>query len=484
MATQRATTKQVPLTMKPLTRTTSVFLLALALHVLLVLQTSLLVQAQLRGQDGSLSLLLATQATNSNSSSASFWQFAAAMLAVDHFNTRNGTIVKQVETRCEEIQFGSVQVVDASRSPTGGVLQSVLGSPSSPLRVPNAIVGPGTEEEEEEEETHVLAKGLQIPLVAPIGSHLLQQSPFVTSMSADPNSQMEFVVQYLQHTQRNNYIVILYANKESCIQKANRLKLLLMQQQQQGQGQDQFTHIQTFAYYYNPQQQSNPQSVLAQLQIPTVLEKVQNTGYPTIVLLSNDISNDANEIAVAATRLGLDPKRHFWIVTAEDVVTTRSFAFSSFWNGAAYLLPYDGSKDSSFWELQYQSSSQDGAFLARLNALFPNPNNNHNKYSNQQPFVPTTAPLQNLITTNSGFWYDAVMTIGLGACHALRSNHNITGTQHQDGIRAVEFVGASGTVQFEKGARVANTVSFLVANLVSSTTIDHNDEDDDNEPQR
>jgi len=76
----------------------------------------------------------------------------------------------------------------------------------------------------------------------------------------------------------------------------------------------------------------------------------------------------------------------------------------------------------------------------------------------------------------ASYIYDAVMTIGIGACQAvvdngLKNGSGITGAMHLDGIRSVDFMGASGRVAFRKnstapGSRIRETVPFCAVNLL------------------
>lgn len=74
-----------------------------------------------------------------------------------------------------------------------------------------------------------------------------------------------------------------------------------------------------------------------------------------------------------------------------------------------------------------------------------------------------------------GFMYDAVMSIGIGACLAKREqNGTISGSEHVEGIRSAKFGGATGPVQFgiegggsdAVGARNSSTISWVAVNFL------------------
>ena len=69
--------------------------------------------------------------------------------------------------------------------------------------------------------------------------------------------------------------------------------------------------------------------------------------------------------------------------------------------------------------------------------------------------------------------FDAVLSIGIGACEATKQNMNstaMTGMSHLEGIRAAEFHGASGMIKFgapgSPGTRAVDTVPFAIANVI------------------
>lgn len=73
--------------------------------------------------------------------------------------------------------------------------------------------------------------------------------------------------------------------------------------------------------------------------------------------------------------------------------------------------------------------------------------------------------------------YDAVMTIGIGTCQALQDKEEkatgIVGDEHLQGIRSVDFLGASGPIRSGgtndsyPGSRVGSTIPFTATNFVA-----------------
>lgn len=74
----------------------------------------------------------------------------------------------------------------------------------------------------------------------------------------------------------------------------------------------------------------------------------------------------------------------------------------------------------------------------------------------------------------TGFLYDAVISIGLGACLAQREDEKVSGSNHVEGIRLANFTGATGQVAFgaedgdedRNGTRLASTVYWGAFNVI------------------
>ena len=75
--------------------------------------------------------------------------------------------------------------------------------------------------------------------------------------------------------------------------------------------------------------------------------------------------------------------------------------------------------------------------------------------------------------------YDAVMSVGLGACAAQAAlpGAAVTGEAHATGIRSLKFSGASGQVKFgdihgdlqRNGTRMSSTITWGAYNILPPT---------------
>ena len=355
-------------------------------------------------------------------------------------------------------------------------------------------------------ELSVLATGLTAPLVAhrAFDSNLLSpphRHPYFSQVSADVTSNVEFLMLFLRHIQRNDYIAILYSSTSSEIQQADLVSTLLAQ--------NGFDNVQAFGYkppailtsrraftttttttmtdddregndttyyYYEPSAKS----------IRDALERIKKTGFRTIYVLPSSLDRETPVIGTVATELGLDTGDHMWILSggiaklsSAEIVQflSDSGRETTFLHGAAYFYAVD---DIGTCFEEKQLARKDSTFLERVEALNPIPNYFGDSL---QDIARSKYPIQRIMekfasfTQGSSYMYDAVMTIGLGACKAAMANDKsqnstaITGKMHLDGIRSVDFHGASGRVAFggesrAPGSRAADTIPFAVVNLL------------------
>jgi len=222
------------------------------------------------------------------------------------------------------------------------------------------------------------------------------------------------------------------------------------------------------------------------------LERVKERGFRTIIILLEDPEWDIPEIANAAEALGmLDGGEYFFVLLGPF---RASLLFPSWSPGDG-----DGSNTNNVTKLLYGSAwiaviepwvvgqEQDRFFrsLTSQGASFVDLVNSMNPISPGQPGYVYADPyfFQNLtaLEINSGFVYDAVIAIGIGACLAhqhsnsttgsISSNSSVAGRNLLHGIRQADFVGASGEIRFRNegnypGAREWDTEWFGAFNLL------------------
>jgi hypothetical protein len=309
---------------------------------------------------------------------------------------------------------------------------------------------------------------------------LPEKHPYFSQVSACPISEMEFVASYLNHTNRNDYIAIVYSSTASAMHKVDILRAILDQGMVNRQ-------VRAFSYHSIDSDSDTAVEGLHDVSIRYALAKVKETGFRTIVLLPDDIRADAVEIQEAAATYELDRGGHMWVIsggTAQlssteqyDILrwSKTTFGRGSFLNGAAYLIPYDGFSFDYLPVFHNTMRRQNKSFVERLAALTPIPNYYDWSYAKNNETNTLDAITGALISwwQGSSYLYDATIAIGIGACEALVSAGNysgpITGDMLQQGIRSVDFNGASGQLKFKggnAGARVSSTIPYTVVNLL------------------
>ena len=339
-------------------------------------------------------------------------------------------------------------------------------------------------------ELSVFATALQIPLVSHSSFDytllLPEKHPYFTQVSACPISEMEFVATYLNHTGRDNYIAIVYASTASVMQKVEVLKSLLDPGSPVEQG-GRKRQVRTFSYHSH-QDQDIVQDRLQDVSIRHAMAMVQETGFRTIVFLPDDIRADAAEMQEAAAAQELNHGGHLWVIsggtgqlsTMEQYQlldwSKTNFGARSFFKGAAYLLPYDGFTYDYLRVFHDAVRRQNKTFVERLTKLTPIPNYYDWSFAAQNETNTLDAIIGTLISwwQGSSYLYDATMAIGIGACQARSmahnaSSHRLTGEMLLEGIRSVDFNGASGQLKFRggnSGSRESSTIPYAVVNLL------------------
>lgn len=397
-------------------------------------------------------------------------------MAVDHFNSRDPLVVPQLKNLDCNVSFGAVSVLDTG---TNGHLSMHEMIKKVELNgLPDAIAGPFNEIPAFE--LSVIATTLKIPIVAhrAFDNNLLQpeQHPYFSQVSADATSEVECLVSYLKHTNRTNYIAVVYASSASAMQKVDIFRVLAESAE--------MDQIQTFSYNYHHFKGTG----LPDTSIRHALQHVKDTGYRTIVWISEEVRMDTKQIHEAASDLGLDQGDHFWIQlggvselsSSEQLQhlsqSNATFGPHNYLQGSAYLTPYDGFEltVSPFPNVLF---SRNRSFVERLEAYTPI--DNYYDWSNVDYAGNFTfgAILNDFIGwwMGSSYIYDAVMAIGMGACQATAGANGQpwSGDAHLKGVRSVDFVGATGRIAFdstESGGRKYSTVPFSIVNMLPPGT--------------
>ena len=338
---------------------------------------------------------------------------------------------------------------------------------------------------------------------------LPQQHPYLSHIGADVNGEMTQLVNFLQYvTNRTDYIAVLHSTEPSMLQKAQVLQRILQQRRAQSKnGKQAFTQVRSFSYTptylrVNNDLEGGQESFDDTME--ETLSKIKATGYRTIVWLPSFFIRDVIELGPKVTQAGLDRDR-LW-VTAEgadhrnglesiDLFQNALSKYEAqFLNGSAYLISFDGYHIHPFANLREHLFQLNASFFQRALASLPPHVTSEllDSIINEKSKTPFRELASTLASWAPGgaFMYDAVMTIGIGACQALSqkqssrqssngtsiSGRGMLGEEHLRAIRSVEFHGASGPIMFGgidavyPGSRVVQSVPFAVANFVDDGT--------------
>jgi hypothetical protein len=287
---------------------------------------------------------------------------------VEHFNSRNNSIVKELgDLQNCGITFGDVVAVDTgtnSHEAMGYVIDQLLEMGHA--GIVDAIAGPF--HEVPALELSVMATGMKSPIVAhsAFDSNLLDPTrhPFYSQVCADFNSEMQFIANYLLHLKRDNYIAVLYSTTASEIQKADMLKAIL---EMEG-----FDQVRTFGYTA-----SGPE-LAAGRSVRHALEGIKETGFRTIVTLPAQTVIDMPLIGTSAMDLGMDQGGHLWVISGGDAALStldiydfvaRSYEMNAtILKGSAALYAVDDTFSYDFHEI---IQKQDRLFFDRVQKLNP-----------------------------------------------------------------------------------------------------------------
>ena len=391
---------------------------------------------------------------------------AAAVLAMDQFNNRDPTVVSELAS------LGDCNIVfDMNNSyffDTG-----IFNHRSTQLLqeeviktgvIPCAIAGPHNDLPAQLLST--FAASVEIPLVAhrAFNSRVNTDffSPYSNQVYPHQLAMIDALLAFLRYTKRTNYIAILYsAAGDTSTQRqeslASRLKAEGMR-------------YRPYAFEY---EYSQGDEVNEALTLNTTLTNLKNDGYRTVVVMLDFPEWELQLIADAAEEVGgVNGDDYFWIYAGG--IDLSAFSLTpvglvlndisiSFLAGSAMLSPLEGFQaadpDNDPFAISWKS--QNASFVDRVNAYVTIGNDEPGHYTAFPDYFQQLLP-----EPGAGFMFDAVMSIGIGACVAKKYNTS----SHLEGIRAVDFTGATGRVRLGnemwiRGGRNSSDAVFGVVNL-------------------
>lgn len=409
-------------------------------------------------------------------SNLGFSHFASALLAMEHFNARNSSVVPELNDE----KFADCTFHFSTNSSrffdTGFIGQRAAIQMQRSLLddgPPCAVAGPFNNLPAKE--LSVLASATQIPIVVHRSTNLelsrAELYPFSTHVYAGSVAKSPAVVNLLQSMGRTDFVAILHAMSETQVQQQTTLVSLMSN-----------LGIRTASFGYVPIFENLDPVVdvyMKENSLAANLAQLKDLGYRTIVVLSEprDLELAIPTMAEEADKLGLTNGDYFWCFYAgldlafiDDPVIQGNSQIKKLLRGAAMVMPVENflanpsdDKFLSAWRTPSET------YLERLGAFNPIPEGMPGYKDGDKEYFANVDP-----EPGAGFLYDAVMSIGIGACLA-QNQTELSGSLHLAGIRAANFNGASGQILFgdnpviAPGTRKCETVMYGAFNLFPAT---------------
>jgi Receptor family ligand binding region len=436
---------------------------------------------------------------------------AAALLAMDHFNARDESMVPelahfkgdacsiQLDTTTSRIfdsgmnSHQSAELLTASILPMNADMghneddedHFCRGQDNRHRRhIPCAMAGPHYDLPAQLLSTFALS--LEVPLVVhrAYNSRVVNPyySPYTSQVYPDQASFSDVLVSYLQYIQRDNYIALVYDIGEASLQRQESISAKMRELS---------IRYKSYPYHYT-RQDGTGESIRPTLQLGYVFNQIKGDGYRTIVAITEYPERELPLLAEAADDAGVNGKEHVWIFMGDlgamsmqlIQVTPRSLKI---FVGSTMLSPIEGfhipraankTEDvfSRAWRTQNASMVDRVNAAARKAVAAGEPG----FYQGDPDYFQTIRP-----EAGAGFMYDAIMAVGIGACLAANQTKQqqgsdsgtsfVSGAAHLQGIRSVDFHGATGRVLLgngynSPGGRSPSWVTFGVINAFPGLT--------------
>jgi hypothetical protein len=379
-----------------------------------------------------------------------FSHMAAAVLAAKHFNDRDISVVPELNMLGDcKIQFD----LNISQIFDTGIVgkQALIQMQSRILQKgpPCAVAGPYFDGPAKD--LSVLSSSVQIPIVIHRGIDidLLFNSshPFLTLSSPAMVELAGVVISFLQSKGRTNYIAILHAISDTALQITQILTRLLKN-----------VGMTSEVFGYVPEQSRVQGALREENDMPAALRGIKDLGFRTIVVISEEIDLEINipKMADSAEASGVNNGEHLWVfysglplVYATDPKVKENANITKLLGGAALVMPSEGFLiDESNDRFLVAWRDQDVSFVELLKSFNPILEGMPGYYAPEDDYFLTVDP-----EAGAGYLYDAVISIGIGACLASKKSDEevIDGRAHLQGIQSSEFSGASGRVTYGEG---------------------------------
>lgn len=289
---------------------------------------------------------------------------SAALLAMDHFNNRNDSVVPELSS----LTSGCNVRFDTNRSQffdTGTYEHWAAKDVWKSEIEPCAIAGPFNDIPAID--LSVVALSGEIPLVVPralndrVGSNDL--SPFTTLVHPSTKAAAKNMVDYLLYKNRNDFIGVMYSLTETGVQRHEALATELNNKRFNWTGTS-----------FDISDIATGDSAKALDKFRDAMKRIKDSGYRTIVVYMDFPWFELPILADAAEELGMNQGDYFWIWFGSfdpGHVFNETSSIRNILEGSSLIIPYSMSylNDSSPFTTAYKSQGK--AEVDRLNAVNP-----------------------------------------------------------------------------------------------------------------
>jgi Receptor family ligand binding region len=300
-----------------------------------------------------------------NLTNQGFSHMSAALLAVEHFNSRNATVVPELAnlTSCN-VRFDTnlSRVLDSSVA-THLASESLLPLLQQEI-VPCAMAGPF--HDLPAEDLSVLALSAKIPLVAQRAYNVRVASdyfsPYSSQVYPTVAASTRKLVEYLQYKGRTNYIGFLFS---LTIVGTQRLSTLTVAMDTLGM------KLVTSSFVVD----NSIGETYADQNVSVAMKKIKDAGYRAIVVSMEFRWGELQPIADAAEELGMNQGDYFWVWYDNFELTDELMKNSNVTKlvaGSAWLVPLSGAvlaPETDPFAMAWYSQGKEA--VDRLNAFNP-----------------------------------------------------------------------------------------------------------------
>jgi hypothetical protein len=391
---------------------------------------------------------------------------------MQHFNARDAKIVPELATLddCDitfDVQTSRVfDTASTTHLAAKSVVQAITADKQNgqPQHPPCAFVGGWTSLPAVD--LSVQALSMEIPFAVHRASNArvadAAASPWTSLVYPDLVAEAGIAVDYLRFLQRTDFVALVYAQSESGVQQREAMSIVLDSHHMKWMSSGYLTHFKGSA------------EEATEANYVEALQRVQNAGYRTIILMMENAVQELPLLADAAEALQMNQGDHLYFLF-DFVDVARLYASANpnvtkLLTGAstvmptsrAFLEPWADPFALSLAQDLQDAESQE--ILKALNPIAPG----------EPGYVDVSeANMTNVLEFGTTFMYEAVMAIGVGACLAQNTNGTVTGKDHLHGVHEVDLSGPSGRLKFREdqnpGRRVENSLTWGVWMLRSSS---------------